>query len=181
MRKKRTRIRKGRRDILRAILYLSLAAFLVLAGYLYYQIKMSPQAGQEEYVTDSPLSEDISVKLEDSENATSKTKTTKMLNNAIEKFNKEDFNGALELFLEISDTDKRAISGAGLAYVKLEDYDRGINYLEKALSMGEDKFIVRKFISYAYYMTNDLEMMKRTTSGIYIKRSCANNVARRIP
>ena len=121
-------------------------------------MKMSPQAGQKEHVTDSPLAEEISVQLEVSENSTSKTKTTKKLNNAIEKFNTEDFNGALELFLEVSDTDKRAISGAGLAYVKLEDYDRGINYLEKALTMGEDKFIVRKFLSFAYYMTNALEM-----------------------
>jgi tetratricopeptide (TPR) repeat protein len=145
-------------NIRRIALYLCLAVFLVSAGYLYYQMKMSPQASQEEHVTDSPLSEEISEKLEVPDNATSKAKTTKMLNNAIKKFNKEDFNGALELFLEISDSDARALSGVGLAYVKLEDYDRGIDYLEKALSMGEDKFIVRKFISYAYYMTNDLEM-----------------------
>ena len=49
------------------------------------------------------------------------------------------------------------MAGAGLAYVKLKDYENAIAHLEKALALGEDKFIVRKFLSYACYMKDDLQ------------------------
>jgi tetratricopeptide (TPR) repeat protein len=141
-------------NILRAALYLSLAAFLIFAGYLYYQIRTV----SEDNFLDSAFNGEIAVNFAATEDATSEAGTTQTLNNAIEKFNEENFNEALELFLEISDSNKRGMAGVGFSYVKLEDYENGVTHLEKAISVGEDNFMVRKFLSFAYYMINDLEM-----------------------
>jgi tetratricopeptide (TPR) repeat protein len=128
-----------------------------LAGYLYLQKKETSSARQEEISSGFPFIGEIDIKLEITDSATSKDNSTEILNNAIAKFNAEGYSEALELFLEISDMDKRGTAGAGLAYVKLNDYESAVTHLEKALALGEDKFIVRKFLSFAYYMKNNLE------------------------
>ncbi len=79
------------------------------------------------------------------------------MNIAAEKLKTGDYEGAFKLSKELSEKDKRALTGAGIACFKLGDYANAISFLEKAAEFNKSDFTARKVLAFAYYQKDDLQ------------------------
>jgi tetratricopeptide (TPR) repeat protein len=73
------------------------------------------------------------------------------------KFRAGDYEGAAGLFIELAESDKSALSAAGMSYFKLGNYQMANEYFEKALEANANDFVSRKALAFSYYKLDDLE------------------------
>ena len=76
---------------------------------------------------------------------------------ALEKFRAGDYEGAASLFKELAETDKRALTAAGMSYFRLGNYQAANEYFEKAIEADANDFVARKTLAFSYYKLDDLE------------------------
>jgi tetratricopeptide (TPR) repeat protein len=72
-------------------------------------------------------------------------------------YSAKDYEGAVELYDKLSDSDNAALVYIGMSYYQLRDFEKAIEVLEKAATYNSKDFEARKFLSKAYYELNDLE------------------------
>lgn len=86
-----------------------------------------------------------------------KEKDHKTASEAAEKFRSGDYEGAAELYAELSERDRDALGPLGACYFRLGDYDSAEKVLEQAVKHNPDDFSVRKLLAVLAYEKDDTE------------------------
>jgi Flp pilus assembly protein TadD len=90
---------------------------------------------------------------------------------AAEKFRAGDYEGAIRLYQELSARDTGALSGLGISYLKLGDYENAERFLEQAVMNNPGDFGVRKALAFLSYSKGDIEKgLSHAEAGLSIKK-----------
>jgi tetratricopeptide (TPR) repeat protein len=90
---------------------------------------------------------------------------------AAAKFNSGDYEGAVRLYRGLSERDKSALGGLGMAYLKLNDYENAERFLDLAVKNNPGDFPVRKALAFLCYRKDDVEKgLSHAEAGLSIKK-----------
>ncbi|HXX58784.1 MAG TPA: tetratricopeptide repeat protein [Thermodesulfovibrionales bacterium] len=168
--------------ILRAIIYSALSFLVIVTSYLYYKRSVE-ESGKDETLTrpnkttafiesgaapshgkpvgrmtDTIAPVEVRISAGAEADVRRQTESDRLLAvSAAEKLKTGDYEGAAKLFDELSGRDKRALTGAGVSWYKLGDYERARSALEKAVELDGNDFVARKFLAFVYDKKDDIE------------------------
>ena len=80
----------------------------------------------------------------------------KLSQEAASRFGAGDFEGAVRLYRELSERDRSALAGLGMAYLRLRDYDNAERVLEQAVENDPGDFSSRKALAFLYFRKDDV-------------------------
>jgi tetratricopeptide (TPR) repeat protein len=80
-----------------------------------------------------------------------------LVGKARESLAKKDYKSAVELCGKMAEKDNKAFLCVGMSHFMLGEYAKAVIALEKAAGSGADEFMCRKYLSYSYYYTHDLD------------------------
>ncbi|MDD3151054.1 MAG: tetratricopeptide repeat protein, partial [Candidatus Gastranaerophilales bacterium] len=74
---------------------------------------------------------------------------------AVDKYEKKDYQGAIELYKTIQNPTAEVFVGLGACYQAMEKYDEAINYYNSAIDMDETNLSAYNYLGSAYYTKKD--------------------------
>jgi tetratricopeptide (TPR) repeat protein len=86
------------------------------------------------------------------------------------KYEGKDFKGALKLYLDVNPATENSLLGAAACCQELKDFNKAIEYYQKAESLNPKNAQIPYYIGYLYS-----EMQKWAESSVYLKKSISLN------
>lgn len=101
----------------------------------------------------------------------SEDNTEEIIAKARARMEQKDYEGTIKVLTDIADKDRRALLGIAYSHYNLKNYDKTVEFTEKALEKYPDDFVARKFLVFAYFKKDDLaKSLKNAEAALAIKK-----------